>query len=107
MMLANIKIRCFDNKYLILVDTGGSAKNKANKQTNRRRLQRKKKIKIKKIKIKNKILGTSGLVSNATLNTKVTDIEDKIFDTCGDIKKTDSNKKLKNLKIKYSLLLTR
>ena len=66
-----------------------------------------KKNKIKKIKIKNKILGTSGLVSNATLNTKVTDIEDKIFDTCGDIKKTDSNKKLKNLKIKYSLLLTR
>ena len=66
-----------------------------------------KKKKIKKIKIKNKILGTSGLVSNATLNTKVTDIEDKIFDTCGDIKKTDSNKKLKNLKIKYSLLLTR
>ena len=65
-----------------------------------------KKKKIKKIKIKNKILGTSGLVSNATLNTKVTDIEDKIFDTCGDIKKTDSNKKLKNLKIKYSLLLT-
>ena len=65
------------------------------------------KKKIKKIKIKNKILGTSGLVSNATLNTKVTDIEDKIFDTCGDIKKTDSNKKLKNLKIKYSLLLTR
>ena len=107
MMLANIKIRCFDNKYLILVDTGGSAKNKANKQTNRRRLQRKKKNKIKKIKIKNKILGTSGLVSNATHNTKVTDIEDKIFDTCGDIKKTDSNKKLKNLKIKYSLLLTR
>ena len=45
MMLANIKIRCFDNKYLILVDTGGSDKNKANKQTNRRRLQRKKKKK--------------------------------------------------------------
>ena len=66
-----------------------------------------KKKKENKIKIKNKILGTSGLVSNATLNTKVTDIEDKIFDTCGDIKKTDSNKKLKNLKIKYSLLLTR
>ena len=79
------------------------------KQTNKQTEEdynAKKKI-IKKIKIKNKILGTSGLVSNATLNTKVTDIEDKIFDTCGDIKKTDSNKKLKNLKIKYSLLLTR
>ena len=37
MMLANIKIRCFDNKYLILVDTGGSAKNKANKQTNKQK----------------------------------------------------------------------
>ena len=80
------------------------------KQTNKQTEEdynAKKKKKIKKIKIKNKILGTSGLVSNATLNTKVTDIEDKIFDTCGDIKKTDSNKKLKNLKIKYSLLLTR
>ena len=80
------------------------------KQTNKQTEEdynAKKKNKIKKIKIKNKILGTSGLVSNATLNTKVTDIEDKIFDTCGDIKKTDSNKKLKNLKIKYSLLLTR
>ena len=33
-----IKIRCFDNKYLILMDSGGSAKSK----TNRKRLQRKK-----------------------------------------------------------------
>ena len=33
-----INIRCFDNKYLILMDSGGSAKSK----TNRKRLQRKK-----------------------------------------------------------------